>query len=66
MSFLMVIMWTIGDVYKTTYFIMRRAPMQFYICGMLQVGIRRKNCWTGGMKCKTTRDWKESRDMCRD
>lgn len=45
MSFLMVIMWTIGDVYKTTYFIMRRAPMQFYICGMLQVGIRHKNDW---------------------
>lgn len=44
MSFLMVIMWTIGDVYKTTYFIMRRAPMQFYICGMLQVGTRRENC----------------------
>jgi hypothetical protein len=39
MSFLMVIMWTIGDVYKTTYFILRSAPMQFWICGMLQVGL---------------------------
>lgn len=37
MSFLMVIMWMIGDVYKTTYFILRLAPMQFWICGMLQV-----------------------------
>lgn len=37
MSFLMVIMWTIGDFYKTTYFILRHAPMQFWICGMLQV-----------------------------
>jgi uncharacterized protein with PQ loop repeat len=40
MSFLMVIMWTIGDFYKTTYFILRSAPMQFWICGMLQVGNR--------------------------
>lgn len=37
MSFLMVIMWTIGDIYKTTYFMLRHAPMQFWICGMLQV-----------------------------
>lgn len=37
MSFLMVIMWTIGDIYKTTYFLVRQAPMQFWICGMLQV-----------------------------
>lgn len=39
MSFLMVIMWTIGDVYKTTYFLLRKAPMQFWICGMLQVSL---------------------------
>jgi hypothetical protein len=62
MSFLMVIMWTIGkrqrliferdsllnksihyllagDVYKTTYFILRSAPIQFWLCGMLQVGL---------------------------
>lgn len=37
MSFLMVIMWMIGDVYKTTYFLLRSSPMQFWICGMLQV-----------------------------
>lgn len=37
MSFLMVIMWTGGDVYKTVYFMIRHAPMQFWICGMLQV-----------------------------
>ncbi|XP_070492536.1 solute carrier family 66 member 2 isoform X2 [Chironomus tepperi] len=39
MSFLMVIMWTIGDVYKTTYFILRSAPIQFWLCGMLQVSL---------------------------
>lgn len=37
MSFAMVIMWTIGDVYKTTYFILRSAPIQFWLCGILQV-----------------------------
>ena len=42
MSFLMVIMWMIGDVYKTTYFLVRHAPMQFWICGMLQVRSRQK------------------------
>lgn len=35
----MVIMWMIGDVYKTTYFLLRKAPMQFWICGMLQVSL---------------------------
>lgn len=39
MSFAMVIMWTIGDVYKTAYFILRKAPLQFWLCGMLQVRI---------------------------
>lgn len=39
MSRKMVAMWTCGDVFKTVYFIARAAPMQFWICGMLQIGI---------------------------
>lgn len=35
----MVGMWTCGDCFKTGYFIVRQAPAQFWICGMLQVGI---------------------------
>lgn len=37
MSIHMVIMWTIGDMFKTTYFVWRDAPNQFWICGTLQV-----------------------------
>lgn len=33
----MVIMWTLGDMFKTGYFIVRESPTQFWICGMLQV-----------------------------
>lgn len=33
----MVAMWTIGDTFKTCYFIVREAPIQFGICGALQV-----------------------------
>lgn len=39
MSKKMVAMWTCGDVFKTCYFILRAAPAQFWICGMLQVSI---------------------------
>ncbi|CAG2174285.1 unnamed protein product [Oppiella nova] len=39
MSKLMVFLWTFGDVFKTTYFLVRRAPIQFWICGLLQVSI---------------------------
>lgn len=39
MSKKMVAMWTCGDCFKTGYFIVRQAPAQFWICGMLQVGI---------------------------
>jgi len=35
----MVVMWTCGDVFKTTYFLMREAPIQFTICGCIQIGI---------------------------
>jgi len=33
----MVMMWTSGDVFKSTYFVANRAPVQFWICGILQV-----------------------------
>lgn len=32
-----VVMWTLGDMFKTVYFVARSAPMQFWICGTLQV-----------------------------
>jgi uncharacterized protein with PQ loop repeat len=35
----MVIMWTCGDAFKTTYFLLREAPVQFTICGCLQIAI---------------------------
>ena len=37
MSFQMVCMWTCGDLFKTVYFYLRQAPIQFYLCGCLQV-----------------------------
>ncbi|XP_076339048.1 solute carrier family 66 member 2 isoform X5 [Tachypleus tridentatus] len=39
MSKTMVIMWTMGDIFKTCYFILRNSPIQFWICGILQVSI---------------------------
>ncbi|XP_076112390.1 solute carrier family 66 member 2-like isoform X1 [Mytilus galloprovincialis] len=39
MSKKMVGFWTMGDIFKTGYFIVREAPPQFWICGMLQVSI---------------------------
>ncbi|XP_078688052.1 solute carrier family 66 member 2-like isoform X2 [Branchiostoma floridae x Branchiostoma belcheri] len=39
MSVKMVGFWTSGDTFKTAYFIINKAPMQFWICGLLQVGI---------------------------
>lgn len=37
MSIKMVLMWTSGDTFKTGYFLLTQAPMQFWICGLLQV-----------------------------
>ncbi|XP_058804916.1 solute carrier family 66 member 2 isoform X2 [Phymastichus coffea] len=37
MSIAMVAMWTMGDTFKTCYFIKRNAPVQFSICGTLQI-----------------------------
>ncbi|CAF1619830.1 unnamed protein product [Rotaria magnacalcarata] len=39
MSVKMVLMWTSGDIFKTVYFILRIAPKQFWLCGMLQISI---------------------------
>ncbi|XP_035680528.1 solute carrier family 66 member 2-like isoform X3 [Branchiostoma floridae] len=39
MSVKMVGFWTSGDTFKTGYFLVNKAPMQFWICGLLQVGI---------------------------
>ncbi|KAG9509640.1 RNA-binding protein 5, partial [Fragariocoptes setiger] len=37
MSVEMVAMWLSGDLFKTTYFIVRKTPPQFWICGTIQV-----------------------------
>ncbi|XP_049857153.1 solute carrier family 66 member 2 isoform X3 [Schistocerca gregaria] len=37
MSVKMVLMWTTGDIFKTIYFLVRQAPPQFWICGVLQI-----------------------------
>ncbi|KTG06945.1 hypothetical protein cypCar_00023614, partial [Cyprinus carpio] len=37
MSIKMVLMWTSGDTFKTGYFLLTQAPVQFWICGLLQV-----------------------------
>lgn len=39
MSISMVVMWTSGDLFKTVYFILTESPVQFWLCGMLQVSI---------------------------
>jgi len=39
MSLPMVMMWTCGDVFKTSYFYLRNTPAQFFICGSLQVTV---------------------------
>ncbi|XP_016912116.2 solute carrier family 66 member 2 [Apis cerana] len=37
MSIFMVVMWTLGDAFKTCYFVIREAPIQFELCSTLQV-----------------------------
>lgn len=37
MSIPMVLMWSTGDMFKTSYFYLRNTPAQFFICGSLQV-----------------------------
>ena len=36
-SIQMVLFWLSGDTFKTVYFIIRSAPVQFVVCGTLQV-----------------------------
>lgn len=38
-SVTMVAMWTLGDVFKTCYFVLRDTPVQFQICGAVQIAI---------------------------
>jgi len=33
----MVLMWSCGDIFKTSYFVLRQAPSQFWLCGSVQV-----------------------------
>nr|CAD7585844.1 unnamed protein product [Timema genevievae] len=35
----MVVMWMMGDTFKTAYFIFNNLPLQFWLCGCLQVFI---------------------------
>jgi len=39
MSVKMVLFWLSGDVFKTVYFLLRNAPLQFFLCGALQVSV---------------------------
>ncbi|XP_072169659.1 solute carrier family 66 member 2-like isoform X2 [Diadema setosum] len=39
MSIKMVMFWLSGDLFKTGYFLVNSAPVQFWICGILQVSI---------------------------
>ena len=35
----MVLFWTSGDTFKTIYFILRESPLQFWVCGLMQVTV---------------------------
>lgn len=39
LSLAMVLMWFAGDVFKTFYFIVKFQPMQFLVCGLIQIVI---------------------------
>ncbi|XP_041125452.1 solute carrier family 66 member 2-like [Polyodon spathula] len=39
MSIKMVLLWTAGDLFKTTYFLVNEAPSQFWLCGIAQIFI---------------------------
>ncbi|XP_066570084.1 solute carrier family 66 member 2 isoform X1 [Amia ocellicauda] len=39
MSVKMVLLWTVGDVFKTTYFVVNESPTQFWLCGATQICI---------------------------
>ncbi|KAJ3596577.1 hypothetical protein NHX12_002982 [Muraenolepis orangiensis] len=33
----MVVLWLLGDVFKTSYFVVQRSPVQFWACGSVQI-----------------------------
>jgi hypothetical protein len=35
----MVVMWLVGDIAKTIYFIVRHTPLQFALCSTLQITV---------------------------
>ncbi|XP_029613672.1 PQ-loop repeat-containing protein 1 isoform X2 [Salmo trutta] len=37
MSVKMVLLWTAGDIFKTTYFVTNHSPSQFWVCGAVQI-----------------------------
>ncbi|KAK3570374.1 hypothetical protein QTP86_019248, partial [Hemibagrus guttatus] len=37
LSIKMVLLWTAGDIFKTTYFMINESPAQFWLCGMTQI-----------------------------
>jgi len=37
LSFTLVVSWFIGDIFKTVYFIVTTAPIQFVLCGIVQL-----------------------------
>lgn len=39
MSLSMVLMWLGGDLFKTHYYIENKVPLQFWLCGLLQITI---------------------------
>jgi len=39
MSYMMVLLWAGGDLFKTGYFIIKQTPAQFIMCGVIQVTI---------------------------
>jgi len=38
-GYFQVLLWASGDIFKTVYFIVRSAPKQFWLCGILQISI---------------------------
>ncbi|KAM9301960.1 solute carrier family 66 member 2-like [Gastrophryne carolinensis] len=39
MSLQMVLLWTAGDCFKTAYFILKETPVQFWVCGAVQIAL---------------------------
>eukprot|EP00051_Salpingoeca_urceolata_P028845 m.488201 g.488201 ORF g.488201 m.488201 type:complete len:264 (-) comp25629_c0_seq1:41-832(-) len=39
MSLAMVCCWLSGDIFKTGYFLAKSAPLQFWLCGLLQISL---------------------------